>query len=494
MNDRHDLELLFRARHPIVAIETREERRALALLRELGVGLGRPLFKWTVTEGLLGTEFDFGISGEHTEPAEVLLHIKQLSRPGLYVLVDFHPYLNDPVHVRLLKDIALQHDQHDKTIVLLSHDLALPAELRNLATRYSLSLPGPDAVRDIVKQVASRWATDNHGRKVRADRKALDLLVNNLTGLTASEARRLATRAIYDDGAIDAGDLPRMMQAKYELLNRDGILYFEYDTTRFSEVAGFRTLRKWLEQRQSAFATSHDERAPHLDTPKGILLLGVQGCGKSLAAKAVAGVWGIPLLRFDVGALFNKYHGETERNLRDTLKAAEAMAPCVLWIDEIEKALAGQDQDSGTSRRVLGTLLTWMAEKDRPVFLVATANDITALPPELVRKGRLDEIFFVDLPDLATRKHILEIHLRRREQDPMHFNTGELARRSEGFAGAELEQCVVSALYNAQARQRPLDDAMLQAELETTRPLSVLMAEKIDDLRSWAAERTVSAD
>ncbi len=490
MNDRHDLELLFRSRIPIIAIETREERRALELLRNMRRSLGCALFQWTVTEGLLSLSFDYAIDDRQVEPAEVLHHIKAATKAGIYVLVDFHPFLNEPVNVRLLKDIALQYVHTPKTIVLLSHDLTLPEELRNFSTEFDLSLPDREVIRNIVKEVARNWSRDNAGQKVQADRKALDMLVNNLSGLTASEARRLAYRAIYDDGAIREDDLPRLMQAKYELLSQDGILHFEYDTERFADIGGFRRLKSWLEQRKLAF---HQQDNP-LDPPKGFLLLGVQGCGKSLAAKAVAGVWGIPLLRLDFAALYNKYHGETERNLRESLSAAEAMAPCVLWVDEIEKGLGVSDGDSGTSRRVLGTLLTWMAENDAPVFLVATANDIESLPPELIRKGRMDEIFFVDLPDLASRKAIFEIHLRKRSHDPLHFNTGELARQAEGFSGAEIEQCVVSAMYTAQAQQRSLQDELLLHEISQTRPLSVVMAEKIEYLRNWAKERTVSVD
>ena len=231
-----------------------------------------------------------------------------------------------------------------------------------------------------------------------------------------------------------------------------------------------------------------------LDRPKGVLLLGVQGCGKSLAAKAVAGVWGLPLLRFDLGAMYNKFHGETERNLRETLKSSETMAPCVLWIDEIEKALSSSDSDNGTSKRVLGSLLTWMAENENKVFIVATANDIEALPPELVRKGRLDEIFFVDLPNMKTRMKIFEIHLDKRDEDPVHFDIALMAKKADGFSGAEIEQAVVSALYTAHTQDRPLTDKDIFGELEMTRPLSIVMKEKIDYLRQWASERTVPAD
>jgi len=257
-------------------------------------------------------------------------------------------------------------------------------------------------------------------------------------------------------------------------------------------VGGLHNLERWLGQRRAAFL--HEGQAQKLDVPRGILLLGVQGCGKSLAAKAVAGSWGVPLLRLDFGRLYDKYVGETERNLRDCLRTAEVMAPCVLWVDEIEKGLATGDNDGGTSRRVLGTLLTWMAENDRPTFVVATANDVRSLPAELVRKGRLDEIFFVDLPKPEVRGRIFEIHLRKREQDPGLFDLERLAAASAGFSGAEIEQAVVSALYAAHAQDAPLTTGHVLDEIQRTRPLSVFMAERVADLRNWAADRTVPAD
>ena len=316
------------------------------------------------------------------------------------------------------------------------------------------------------------------------------MLVNNLSGLSTTEIKRLARQAIYDDGAILQSDIPAIMKAKYALLSQDDVLQFEYGTEKFSHVGGFARLKKWLSDRTLAFT----KPVPGLDQPRGILLLGIQGCGKSLAAKAVAGVWGIPLLHMDFGAMFNKYHGETERNLRKALHTAEVMAPCVLWVDEIEKALSSGDNDGGTSKRVLGTLLTWMAERKTAVFMVATANDIAALPPELVRKGRFDEIFFVDLPDAKTRENIFAIHLQRRQQSPERMDLAQLAMASDGFSGAEIEQAVIAALYASHARGETLSQAGLQQAIADTRPLSVVMAEKINALRQWAQTRTVPAN
>ena len=490
MNDSHDLELLIGSHVPIIVVRTREEQRALSLIESLRHRIGLPVFRWTITEGLLRLEPGYSPQRMNSQPEEVLGHVKSSTQPGIYVLLDFHPYLEEPVHVRLIKDIAIRYEEQRKTLVFISHELALPAELSVFSAEFKLRLPGKRKLLNVVKEVADKWAQGNTGKRVAVDRAALERLVNNLTGLTTAEVRRLAHKAIYDDGAINETDLPGLMRAKYDLLNKDGVLHYEFETDQFSNVGGLEKLKRWLDHRKGPFL----DRSSPLDIPKGILLLGVQGCGKSLAAKAVADVWGVPLLRLDFGALFNKYHGESERNLRESLRAAEVMAPCVLWVDEIEKGVGGNDLDSGTSQRVLGTLLTWMAENKRAVFVVATANDIEALPPELIRKGRLDEIFFVDLPDAETRASIFGIHLRKRSFDPARLDLDKLAASSEGFSGAEIEQAVVAAHYTAYARRAGVSEDILLQEIRQTRPLSVVMREKIDHLRQWAQGRTVPAD
>jgi SpoVK/Ycf46/Vps4 family AAA+-type ATPase len=473
----------------IVVIQTHEEPRAMALLTRLGIGMASAVFRWTVTEGLGRVDIETPPQRFNRAPEEVLGHIRSSRQSGLYVLLDFHPWLDDPVNVRMLKDIALRHGETGQTLVLLSHELKLPPELGHFAAQFELRLPDENRLSDIVREQASRWAEGHPGRRVRTDETTFRELVRNLGGLTEDDARRLAHRVIFNDGAITEHDMPEVMQTKFRLLNREGVLSFEYDTASFSEVGGLSGLKGWLDQRRKPFLEA-GEGAP-LEPPKGVMLLGVQGGGKSLAARAVAGVWGVPLLRLDFGALYNKFHGETERNLRESLKSAQVMAPCVLWIDEIEKGIGGDAHDGGTSKRVLGTLLTWMAENRSRVFIVATANDISALPPELIRKGRMDEIFFVDLPDHVTRMEIFGIHLAKRDHEPTGFDLDRLASRSDGFSGSEIEQAVVSALYALDGG--PLSERHLTEELKRTRPLSVVMAERIHRLRAWAAERTVSA-
>ena len=491
---RTELTTLLRSRIPLVLIETRDEPRALALIASLAIKLQTaahtPVFQWTVTDGLRRIDIDLGGAQKHNaEPPEVLKSIRATDKAGIYVLLDFHPFLSDPIHVRLLKDICQGYAQTPRTLVLISHELTLPRELEHFAARFRLAFPDRAERQGIVEKVAGEWSR-SHGSRVRTDSKALQLLIENLGGLSTSDTERLARTAIFDDGALQASDLPALMQAKYALLNRSGVLSFEYDTAKFADLGGMSRLKDWLKQRRPAF----DGSAPQLDPPKGLLLLGVQGCGKSVAARAAAGIYGVPLLRLDFAALHNKYQGESERNLRETLATADVMSPCVLWIDEIEKGIANGDGDSGTSRRVLGTFLTWLAEKKTRVFVIATANDISALPPELIRKGRFDEIFFVDLPKLAVRADILRIHASKRSLELSDEQVQKLATACEGFSGAEIEQSVVSALYAAHAGNAAVSASHVLNEVRSTRPLSVVMAERIAELRAWAAERTVAAD
>ena len=496
MHNQRDLELILRSRVPILVIETHDESRLLDLLKAITFSQAAashlPLFRWTVTDGLQRLDILLEPQLHNSEPSEVLRHIRAVSKPGIYVLLDFHPYLADPVNVRLLKDICMHYGKVAKQLVLVSHEVQLPRELESFSARFDLALPTEDERKRIVKRVAREFAAENPGSRVQVDPKAYGLLIQNLAGLPVRDTEQLARNAIYHDGVISKSDLPKVMEAKYELLNRGGILQFEYDTARFSDVGGLVKLKHWLTQRKPAFMNNVD--AKHLDTPKGVLLIGVQGCGKSLAAKATAGIFGLPLLRLDFANLYDKYHGETERNLRESLKTADVMSPCVLWIDEIEKGLAGRGGETGTTQRVLGSLLTWMAQKKSQVFVVATANDISALPPELVRKGRFDEIFFVDLPGSEIRKIIAEIHLQNRGQTVNTFDLNKIAAATKGFSGAEIEQAVVSALYAAHAQKMSLTTEHVLAEVKRTKPLSVVMAERIELLRRWAEGRTVACD
>lgn len=495
MQDLHDLALILDAGVPLVVIETHEERRALELVTRLAITRDWAVFTWSATAGLCREppDPDQPHPTGTRKPDGVLAHIQDNPLAGLYVLFDFHPYLADaPLNVRLLREIAQQALPRPLHLMLVGPRCELPEELHHLSARFTLRLPDVEALERLVREEAQAWAAANRGARVRSDRRNLERIIRNLRGLTEQDARRLVRTAIWDDGALTEDDLPKLNKAKFELLNLSGAVHFEFETAPLVDLGGLERLKAWLAERQDAFLGRGASAG--LPPPRGVLLLGVQGSGKSLAARAIAGIWGVPLLRLDMGTLYNKYYGESERNLRAALALAENMAPCVLWIDEIEKGLATGGDDGGTSRRMLGTLLTWLAERTAPVFLAATANDIQQLPPELMRKGRMDEIFFVDLPETSAREAIFVIHLRKRQLDPGRFDHAALARLSEGFSGAEIEQAVVSACYGAAAAGRPAGQADVERELARTRPLSVVMAESVQALRAWARDRTVAAD
>ncbi|MEO8670802.1 MAG: AAA family ATPase [Tahibacter sp.] len=489
-----DLVTLLRAQTPLIVIESAEEARVIESFRHAITQVLRPLYRWSITEGLKRLDIDREVDPDDAIAPDASYTLQAMRRDperGIYLMLDFNPYLRYPMILRLLREIVQRHACAPHSIVLVGPKVDLPEDLEPYATRYTPSLPDLKSIADMLRAEAFNYSRET-GRRVEVDAEAARAIVRNLMGLSMADARQIARQLIWRDGALGAADLPELAKAKFELLNRDGLLHFEYHTAQFADVAGLARLKNWVAQRRGAFIGA--KSAIKLDPPKGVLLLGVQGCGKSLAAKAIAGGFGVPLARLDFGSLYNKFHGETERNLRGALNNAELLAPCVLWIDEIEKGLAAGNSDDGVSRRVLGYLLTWMAERKANVFVVATANQVHELPAELLRKGRFDEIFFVDLPDAATRAEIFRIHLVRRELKLDEFDRDALAVAADGFSGAEIEQSIVAALYSAASAQRGLLQDDVIREIRSTRPLSVLMAEAVQDLRSWARERTVSAD
>ena len=487
-----DLEVIIKSRFPLVVVETGEEVRMMSLLERLANLEGWPLFVWSIADGIRRIPRTDVVSQTYEFQA-ALRHIDKTPQNGIYVMLDAQPYFEDPVNVRLIKEIAQEYYKTPRTLVFISQQIEIPAALQRMSARFCLPLPGTQEIRDLIKAEAQLWERDN-GVPIKGQQQALDLLMQHLSGMCHDDAQRLVRQAIRDDSAITLEDIHRVLRFKRESLGDGGLLDFEIDTGSFADVGGLKALKRWLERRRPAL--TGDAAKLGVEAPKGVLLLGVQGAGKSLAAKAIAGSWGLPLMRLDFAVLYNKFHGETERNLRQSLKQAEAMAPCVLWIDEIEKGLASDAAggDGGVSRRVLGTLLTWMAERKSRTFLVATSNDVSQLPPELLRKGRMDEIFFVDLPDQAVREDIFRIHLRKRKHDPAKFEVDKLASAADGFSGAEIEQSVVPAIYEALAEQKPLATTHVFTEIGRTRPLSVVMGEKVAELREWAAGRTVRAD
>lgn len=490
----NDLRLILNSRTALIVVETYDEGRALLMLRGILKREAIPAWRWTVTDGLgpLGFGVELMDKDRHTDPDTLLKHIKQHKPASTFVLCDFHPYLESPKTVRLLKDIALNQQHCKHHVVLVSHALKLPPELSRYAASVNVSMPTDEEIMAIVREEARAWSDKNGRNRIKTDNVTLQKLVNNLKGLPHQDVRRLAHGAIADDGAITDEDLPELTRAKFELMDMEGVLHFEYSTAHLKDVAGLKSLKGWLESRRKIM--KEDSSNHKVDIPKGVLLFGVQGGGKSLAAKAIAGVWGLPLLRLDMACLYNKFVGETERNLREALKLADVMSPCVLWMDEIEKGLAQGSSDNGTPQRLLGTLLTWMAERKSRVFMVATSNDISELPPELMRKGRFDEIFFIDLPDSEMRTNIFAIHLAKRDLDKDRFDLPLLAGMTDGFTGAEIEQAIVSATYEAAARDENVSMNQVIAAIRQTQPLSVVMAERITDLREWARDRAVFAN
>ena len=494
MSANQDLVTLLRARTPLLVIESAEEGRVIESFRHAIAQSLRPLFSWSITQGLKRLDMDADAEseeGSYGDASQMLGFIKQHGESAVFLLLDFQPYLRYPMALRLMREIVLRQAKSEHTLALVGARYELPDDLVPLATPFQLALPDIQAMAALVREEAFNYSRET-GRRVEVDAYAARTIVRNLVGLTLVDARRIVRKLIHADGALGPADLPGLGKAKCELLDRENLLHYEYETASFADVAGLNRLKQWVQKRVPAFIGK--KQAAKLDPPKGILLLGVQGCGKSLAAKAVAGGFGVPLLRLDIGTLYNKYHGETERNLRAALKNAEMLSPCVLWLDEIEKALSTEGSDDGVSRRVLGYLLTWMAERKGQVFLVATANDVSVLPAELLRKGRFDETFFVDLPDTEARMEILRIHLLKRELKVTDFDLPAIAQASDGFSGAEIEQLIVAAQYTAAAENKALNTQHLLDEAANTKPLSVMMADRVAALREWARERTVPAD
>jgi MoxR-like ATPase len=484
----HDLKSLILSFHPLIAIETVEEERARELLAEIATELRLPMFEWSVTSGFNRLH---GAKIEHTEDAlAALRHVEQMhDTDAIYLFKDLAPHLSSPNAERSLRELAQRLTSTRSAIVMTGDPLELARDIESLAVRFRLELPDHEELREVVRTVI-----DSVGRRqqvrVELSRDEAQHLVHALTGLTLNQARQVIAQAVVAHGTLSGADVQTVIKCKGEIIARGGLLeFYPLDENRF-ELGGFGSLKEWLESARLGFTA--EARAMNLSAPKGVLFVGVQGCGKSLAAKYVAREWGLPLLKLDAGRLYDKYVGESEKNFHRAAKLAEAMAPVVLWIDEIEKAFAqttNGDADGGVSQRLFGSFLTWLQEKKDEVFVVGAANDLTRLPPELLRKGRFDEIFFVDLPSRDERMNVFAIHLRLRKLDPAAFDLGRLADASEGFSGAEIEQAVISSLYRSlQRKQAPSTDAILEA-LRATVPLSVSRAEDITRVRSMAKQR-----
>lgn len=478
---------LSRAGANLLHIASYEWERVRGLVIGLSNTMDLPLKVWSQSTGLLACDKDGEVSVEDdaaTDPVELLRQIHGSDEAGVWLLEDFQPFLREEHHplLRWLREIARLPSRPRKIVMLSTPLPGLPMDLRKEVPTLELELPGVDDLRVVLRDAAAAL-----GVRASADEALLDAA----RGLTVMEARLAFGKAAAELGRLDHGAVPLVAREKERIIKQSEVLEYYPTDARMTDVGGLDQLKAWLERRGRAFGAG--ARDFGLDAPKGVLLLGVQGCGKSLLAKAIAATWQFPLLRFDMGKVFGGIVGQSEGNIRTALQVAQALAPCVLWIDEIEKGLAGMgssDQtDGGTTARVVGTLLTWMQEKKDPVFVVATANRIDMLPPELLRKGRFDEIFFVDLPTRAIREEILSIHLKKKRRDPKDFALADLAARSVGFSGAELEEAVREGLYDAFAEGRELRTEHIARAIDRTYPLSRTMRGQIESLRQWAKVR-----
>jgi predicted kinase len=486
-----ELDTLVRARYPLVYLVTPEEQRLEAILGELAASHGKALLGWSSTKGFQRLDGAKGAPEGGKDPLEALAAIERLAGPSLVILKDFHPYLSDPGVIRAVRELSHALKSTFTTVILLSPTLVIPPEIEKEISVLDVPLPTYRDLLDLLKEIVEVVRRNNRA-KVELNREDADQLIQAALGLTLSEAESAFAKAIATDGRLSRDDVQLVLEEKRQVIRKSGLLEYFATDERLATVGGLASLKGWLTRRGAAF--SEAARRFGLPEPKGLLLLGVQGCGKSLTAKAIAAQWRLPLLRLDMGRIFSGLVGSSEENLRKAIRVSESVAPVVLWVDEIEKGLSGSQasgaSDGGVTARVFGTLLTWLQEKTVPVFVVATANRIEGLPPELLRKGRFDEIFFIDLPALAERREILQIHVAKRGREPARFDLDVLAQRTEGFSGAELEAAVISGLYDAFAEGTELAQGHLERAVGESLPLSVTMREEIVRLRDWARNRT----
>jgi ATP-dependent 26S proteasome regulatory subunit len=516
------LKILLDSSTPIVVMETVEEMRAVRLVRAACSALNLATFEWSIASGLLrcgsdvgelvpevaraptggyaGTAHDPGEAGSQAiynsrEPAQALGNLEAMSLEAAFILKDFHRHMDDPVVVRRLRDVGQKFSANRRTVILTAPSITIPPELGSLVEFLELPLPDKQRLRQIIDEMIVRVGKTRTLRRA-LDPAGLDSMANNLRGLTEEEAERATSQAIVTRYGVTLETVTDVLQAKKELLRHSGMLEFIDASESLAGVGGLDNLKRWLAQRRGAWEDSAREFG--LEPPRGVIILGVQGCGKSMCARAIAGEWKLPLVKFDTAAVFDKYIGETEKRIQKVFRVAEGLAPCVFWIDELEKIFAGSGPDSasvdaGVSSRILAAFLSWMQDRKAPVFVAATCNNVSALPPELIRKGRFDELFFVDLPNQTERKQIFSIHLGRRKRNAAEFDLDRVAAGAQGFSGAEIDAAVQTALYAAFASKQPLSTQGLPDALRTTVPLSTTRAEEIQALRAWARQRAVPA-
>jgi SpoVK/Ycf46/Vps4 family AAA+-type ATPase len=483
------LSVLIQAQYPLIYVVTSEEERSEQAIAQIAQGKSQQqrLYVWTVTHGIVEYGQGRNVTQHNTvSPEAAIQWVVNQRDPGIYIFKDLHPYITSPGTNRWLRDAIASFKGTSKAIILMSPVLEVPVELEKEVVVLDFPLPTMTELDKVLSAQLERT------RSKRLPTETREKLVKAALGLTHDEAEKVYRKAYVTAGKLTNSEVDIVLSEKQQLIRRNGILeYIEEDET-LDAVGGLEELKRWLRQRSNAFT----ERARDygLPQPKGMLILGVPGCGKSLIAKTTARLWGLPLLRLDMGRVYDgSTVGKSEANLRNALKTAESISPAILFIDELDKAFAGgagsADSDGGTSSRIFGSFLTWMQEKDSPVFVMATANRIERLPGEFLRKGRFDEIFFVDLPTLEEREEIFRIHLHKRRSDITRFDIDQLAKISDGFSGAEVEQALIAAMYEAFAQEREFTQLDIIAAIKATLPLSKTMTEQVTALRDWARQR-----
>lgn len=549
------LKVLIDSSTPIVVMETSEEMRAVNVVRAACSDLNMATFEWSIADGLvrtgsnspvtgrarsdqtvarahaagalpqtrpalsprggeadrlaaammssLGAADSGGASGAPNsssiyntrEPVQALANMESMTIEAVFILKDFHRHMDDPVVVRRLRDVGQKFSANRRTVVITAPEVTVPAELATLVEYFDLPLPDRDRLHEIVHETFTRLAK-TYTLKLQLDDAGVDAMSANLRGLTEEEAERAISQALVTRYALCPETITDVLEAKKQLLRHSGMLEFIPTMDDMASVGGLENMKHWLGQRRGAWEDAAREFG--LEPPRGVIILGVQGCGKSLCARAVAGEWKLPLVKFDTSAVYDKYIGETEKRIRKVFQVAEGLAPCVLWIDELEKVFAGSGPDSastdgGVSSRLLASFLSWMQDRKAAVFVAATCNNVTVLPPELIRKGRFDELFFVDLPNQAERKQIFSIQLTKRKRNPAEFDLEKVAAAATGYSGAEIDAAVQGGLYAAYSEKKALTTQLLIDALKQTVPLSTTRAEEINELREWARTRAVAA-
>ncbi|UCG47805.1 MAG: AAA family ATPase [Phycisphaerales bacterium] len=492
-----ELEVLIRARYPLIYVISWEEQRLVGHVQKIASHLGKSVFEWSITTGLVpaGTSIQ---SQKHRDtatqdPLVALGNVIEHVDPALYIFKDFHPFLKgqNMSVIRRLREVAASMQNTYKTIIIVSPMLEMPPELEKDLTVVDFDLPGENDFAALLGRIIDE-VKENPKLDVKINPAMREQIVHALLGLTLAEGENVLAKTLVQHRSLGQRSLEVIHSEKRQIIRKSGLLEYYDAEENLNSVGGLDALKNWLRRRSVAF--TDQARRYGLPAPKGVLLLGVQGCGKSLMAKTISNTWQLPLLRFDVGRVFGSLVGSSEQNVRRAIKVAESVAPVVFWVDEIDKAFrgsrgSGASTDGGTSARVFGTFLTWLSEKCCPVFVVATANDVTLLPPELLRKGRFDDIFFVDLPAFVERREIFQVHLRKRKIDPAKFDLQLLANAATGYSGAEIEEAVISAMFDAFYEKKSMTTESLVAGLEQTVPLSKTMSEDIDTLRKWADGR-----